>query len=429
VTVSIEAARAVLRANDRGGYTVPTEGLYPFQWNWDSAFVALGWATFDEDRAWREVERLLEGQWDDGMVPHIVFHQPSDTYFPGPEVWGTRHRVPTSGITQPPVLATTVRRILDGAAGADADDQAAALYPKLLASHRWWARARDPEATGLVAILHNWESGMDNSPAWDAAFARVTAEPSTPITRRDLGHVGVDMRPREEDYRRYIGLVDLYRGLDWDPERIWAAAPFKMVDVATNAILHRAEQDLLLLARRFGTSAEAAEVTGRLELHREAFARLWNEKAGLYQPLDLLTGERVDVATSAGLLPLYARLADEGQAERMAAVLESWGAQVRYLVPSCPPSAPGFEPKRYWRGPVWAIVNAMIAEGLADYGNTVLAARLREDTAALMRVGGFAEYFDPVTGEGAGGGTFSWTAAMALTWTLAESQEPDSPRG
>ena len=30
--------------NDRGGYTVPTEGLYPYQWNWDSAFVALGFA-------------------------------------------------------------------------------------------------------------------------------------------------------------------------------------------------------------------------------------------------------------------------------------------------------------------------------------------------------------------------------------------------
>ena len=43
-----EQARAVLRANDRGGYCVPTARLYPFQWNWDSAFVALGFQTFDE---------------------------------------------------------------------------------------------------------------------------------------------------------------------------------------------------------------------------------------------------------------------------------------------------------------------------------------------------------------------------------------------
>ena len=44
----VEQARAILRANDRGGYCVPTARLYPFQWNWDSAFVAMGWATFDE---------------------------------------------------------------------------------------------------------------------------------------------------------------------------------------------------------------------------------------------------------------------------------------------------------------------------------------------------------------------------------------------
>ena len=51
----IEQARAILRANDRGGYTVPTNRLYPFQWNWDSGFVAMGWATFDEPRAFAEI--------------------------------------------------------------------------------------------------------------------------------------------------------------------------------------------------------------------------------------------------------------------------------------------------------------------------------------------------------------------------------------
>lgn len=85
------SAHDVLKLNDLGGYTVPTRGLYPFQWNWDAAITALGWlAAGDEARAWREVERLLEGQWDNGMVPHIVFHGDAETYFPGPEVWGVK---------------------------------------------------------------------------------------------------------------------------------------------------------------------------------------------------------------------------------------------------------------------------------------------------------------------------------------------------
>ena len=34
------------------------------------------------------------------MVPHMVFHEPAPTYFPGPDVWGTGRAVPTSGITR-----------------------------------------------------------------------------------------------------------------------------------------------------------------------------------------------------------------------------------------------------------------------------------------------------------------------------------------
>ncbi|MEM7615163.1 MAG: hypothetical protein AAF245_08960, partial [Pseudomonadota bacterium] len=99
-------ARAILATNDRGGYTMPTAGLYPYQWNWDSAFAAWGFAQFDVERAWVEVETLFSGQWDNGMVPHILFHKADPGYFPGPDVWGCEGPVPSSGISQPPVAAT-----------------------------------------------------------------------------------------------------------------------------------------------------------------------------------------------------------------------------------------------------------------------------------------------------------------------------------
>ena len=171
-----EAARQILRDNDRGGYTVPTDRLYPFQWNWDSAFVAMGFASFDLARAWSEIGCLLRGQWEDGMIPQIVFHAPSDDYFPGPGVWGIRRDPPTSGITQPPVLATAARRVLAADATAEGEARMAAIYPRLRDSHRWWAAARDPGGTGLVATLHPWETGMDNSPAWDRALDLLAGE-------------------------------------------------------------------------------------------------------------------------------------------------------------------------------------------------------------------------------------------------------------
>ena len=105
-------ARDTLIQNDKGGYTLPTHGLYPYQWNWDSAFAAWGFTTFDADRGWTELETLLTGQWDDGMVPHILFHRPDPGYYPGPDVWQGRGPIPSSGISQPPVAASFMAKML-----------------------------------------------------------------------------------------------------------------------------------------------------------------------------------------------------------------------------------------------------------------------------------------------------------------------------
>ncbi len=413
--MSEQSARAVLLANDRGGYTVPTDRLYPFQWNWDSGFVAMGWATFDEARGFREIERLLEGQWDDGLVPQIVFHSPSDDYFPGPDVWGIRRTPPTSGITQPPILATAVRRMWDGARDrAAAEASTARLYPRLLASHRWWQRARDPAGTGLVATLHPWETGMDNSPAWDTALGLVPTETTTPIRRRDTMHVDVSMLRRGEEYLRFIHLVDRFRDVGWEPMRMLATSPFRVADIGTNAILLRAERDLLTLAGRFGTAADVAEIAGRIARMQGAIDRLWSETGGIYLSFDLISDAPIAAATSAGLLPLFAGGVLAARVSAMGATLRRWRRAVRHLVPSADPSDARFEPRRYWRGPVWAVANWMVAEGLAGAGDLVLAGDVRSATATLLRGGGFNEYFDPVTGEGIGGGSFSWTAAIAL---------------
>jgi glycogen debranching enzyme len=83
-------------------------------------------------------------------------------------------------------------------------------------------------------------------------------------------------------------------------------------------------------------------------------------------------------------------------------------------LPSTAPSSPAFEPKRYWRGPVWAVVNWLVAEGLRANDLEDMAQRLERGTVAAIERVGFCEYFDPTTGEGLGGDTFSWTAAAYL---------------
>ena len=412
-----EAAHAILARNDRGGYTVPTDRLYPFQWNWDSAFVAMGFATYDVDRAYRELERLIEGQWDDGMIPHIVFHAPSDTYFPGPDVWGTRHRIPTSGITQPPVFGMALRHVHEAAVAGGtpgAGDRTKTLFQAALRSHRWWLRARDPDGLGLVSILHPWESGSDNSPAWDEALARVPTTTKTVIRRKDTGHVDASMRPRDEDYQRFIHLVDVYRDCDWDPKRQWAAAPFKVADVQMTAILARATADLMHLAESLGTEGERLELSRMRQGLLEGLSRRWRQDLSRFASLDLVSGRDIEAPTQACFIPLVALTLADAQRAAVRAEIERWLDGLVVGVPSTAPFSPAFEPKRYWRGPVWAVVNWLIADGLRMNNAEDFARRIEGATVRAIETAGFCEYFDPTTGEGLGGDTFSWTTAAYL---------------
>jgi hypothetical protein len=68
-----DQAAAVLRGNDQGRWTKAAPRLYPHQWSWDSAFIAIGWAHVDLRRALTELKQLFAAQWATGMVPHIVF--------------------------------------------------------------------------------------------------------------------------------------------------------------------------------------------------------------------------------------------------------------------------------------------------------------------------------------------------------------------
>ena len=406
-----ERARAILRANDRGGYTVPTAGLYPYQWNWDSAFAAWGFATFDIDRAWTELETLFDGQWTNGMVPHIIFHKNDPGYFPGPEVWSSGTSPASSGISQPPVAATMARLVLQ--ADPTQKDRARALFAKLVASHAWFMENRVQD--GMVCITHPWESGRDNCPDWDLGMAGVDGSKVGPYTRRDLGHVDASMRPTKEEYDRYVAILEFGRSVDWDPKQIMADGPFLMADPGTHFILMRAHLDLAALASEIGEDAGPLESwEQQLRVGAEG---MWNADLGGYDARDLRSGAFAHVLGS-GAFTAY--IADAARPELDAQLARNWNA-VKYGIPSSDPEGPHFDARRYWRGPMWPFLNALIAIGLRDSGRVELAERLRSETAAAIRAGGFNEYFDPIDGTPCGGADFTWTAAIWLTWAGREA--------
>lgn len=143
--------------------------------------------------------------------------------------------------------------------------RAEALLPKIAAWHDWFYANRDPEGTGLVAIIHPWESGRDNSIDWDDACSRVPTEGVGEFTRRDTMHTDPAQRPTKEQYQRYIWLVKHFRSLGWDNAKLHDASPFRVVDPGFNAILLRSCADLVALAAEFGHTELAKQARGQAD--------------------------------------------------------------------------------------------------------------------------------------------------------------------
>lgn len=415
-----QQAMDILRGNDRGGFTVPTARLYPFQWNWDSAFAALGFAQFDLDRAWTEIELLFQGQWSDGMVPHIIFRRDDPDYFPGPAVWGTNATPPTSGHSQPPVAASVVRTLYekDKEGGAH---RARALYPKLVAWHRWFHTARDPDRSGVVAVVHPWEAGRDNSPDWDGPMENVEPAEDKSYVRRDTNHVDASMRPTQSDYDRYMRIVAFGRDCSWSPTHFARTGPFFVADPGITFILMRADRDLLALAGSLGIEEGRDEIVGWIERAEEGADALWNDEIAGYAARDHRTGTLSNGLSSVAFLAWYAGLS--AKFDELADSLRRYLHDATFAVPSFDPRNRKFDRLRYWRGPVWAVINSLIGRGLAEQGEKELAERVRHDTQKLIERGGFFEYFDPLSGGGAGGGNFTWTAATWLAWASPSASE------
>lgn len=433
----IGKAKAVLDANWLGHATSPSLRLYPHQWSWDAACIAMGYAPWNQTRAETELRSLFSGQWRDGLLPHIVFTDGA-RYFPGPEFWQTERSSDapesprTSGIVQPPIHATAALRVYRLAS----DRARAALFleellPKLAAWHAYLYRERTRRDGGLVEIWHPWESGMDNSPLWDVALERMAFDSALlpEYERVDVDVAEATERPSDGEYDRYVYLVSVFRELEYDSSRIRHVAPFALQPVLFNSLLVQSNRDLAEIARivgadpqRFETWAESTAAA----LDRE----LWDEENAVYADYDVVAGERVVARTAAGLAPLYAGVPTPARAERMVELLAGSRVAVGdagWAITSLAPGDPGFQAARYWRGPVWPILNWVLQRGLDRYGYSTLAAEVRHAIVQLARSAGFWEHYSPETGRGQGGEQFAWTAALVLDLLLENGTAPGIP--
>jgi glycogen debranching enzyme len=306
------------------------------------------------------------------------------------------------------------------------------MLPRLRRWHEYIYRSRTRDEGALAEVWHPWETGMDNSPLWDDALARIslTAGDVPEYRRVDTELTDASDRPTAHDYDRYAYLVGLFRARDYRADRIREDSPFVVQSVTFNSLLVQSNRDLAEIARVVGEDPKPYEAWA--EATAAAMNEtLWDDERAIYLDYDVRAGGLIRTGAASGYTPLYAGVPSPERAELMVAGLEDAGVQLdegAWAITSLRPDDPRFQPTLYWRGPIWPILNWFLYRGLVRYGYDELAQRVRAALIELPRRFGFWEHYSPGNGGGHGGEDFSWTAALTLDALYDQSLKEEELR-
>ena len=414
---TIEIAKEVLINNRRSGYTLPTNNeLYPAQWNWDSAFIALGYSYFNMEYAIEELEKLISGQWEDGMIPHILFHDNDESYFPNHKTWDCGNMVPSSGITQPPIIATIIKKIVDqNKLDKSQMKRMEILIKKLKKYLDWFYNYRDTNKIGLAAIIHPWESGLDNSPIWDSPLDKVKIEENLKYERRDLNVSRSSNRPLKKDYDGYITLLNQFKKNKYNPSKIVNDSMFNVIDIGFNSILIRATKDLVEVSKKF--NLDFTDLKNKISKSEESLIKFYKEEEQSFFSYDFKNHNLIKVDAISNYFVLFANLQNEDINNKIINKLKEYNSQNEYFFTTVNPKDKTFEETRYWRGPVWINTNWIIYQGLIGKDKN-FSNLIKNKTLELLENKKFHEYYNYKTGECLGANNFSWSAALYLDLKL-----------
>ncbi len=368
------AAHEVLNAawDPYRGYCFPNADVYPHLWLWDSCFHAIAWGALADRRGVRELRAVFAAQLEDGFVPHMRYA--GETINRGPLDFA-------SSFTQPPVFAHAAAFLTD--AGFIIDHP---TRTHIAGALDWlWTHRRTP--SGLLFVVHPWESGADDSPRWD----------------------------------------DWVGSSSWDRER-WTAADSEFLDAVSFHPSGAAAHSKRFEAAPAGfnalashAAAEYSRLTGderwarrAAELAQAIDDVLWNSGEGMWSDLEIVGGgSSVHVPTLDGLLPALV----SPTKERALTALDQLRDPDRFRAPFglsyVARDYPGYEPGQYWRGSSWMQLNYLANLAAHRLETADISDYLADAVRRAALTSRFAEHWNPETGEGYGAVPQSWSALVS----------------
>lgn len=356
---------------------MPNPARYPWQWLWDSCFHSVVWAHLGDERAVAELERALSPIDADGFVPHVRY---AGAPSPHADLWG---RSATSSISQPPMFGHALAEIVR--CGMELPE---AVLEAATTGMRFWLRRRRRSPGGLVELVHPWESGCDDSPRWDDLLG--PREPGAWFRRKGELMASVE---------RSAGGAPL------------ANPAFPVASAGFNALVAFNAAELAGLTG----DADLAGAAGELG---EALDARWDPERATWVDDGPTAGGSGRIRTLDGLLGVLVSSRHAG------AALESLTDGAAHGAPFGPTGVhraeAGFEPRTYWRGSAWPQLNYLCwVAGVrsSEPSGSSVAAALRRSMVAGAATSGFAEHWDPDSGEPLGAVPQSWSTLALVSAT------------
>lgn len=372
----------ILKNNQRdsGGrfFTLPSSSYYPHQWFWDSCFHSIIYASFGQfQKAEDELKSLLAKQWENGMIPHLIYLD--DTRFD--EDWGTNNM--TSSITQPPMIAYAAEKICKRNKKFVKD-----IFEQLNKYYDWLYDARSENY--LLSIIHPWESGLDDFVSWDSVLSLENPDKKTLA-----------------DKKRY--LLAEYVKTGHDSRKFMKRNLFNVKCLVFNSIYILNLRSMVALAKVLGKNSEQ-KYQDRLDKTNIAYKRFFDKKTKVYTTFDS-NGFVKNNNNFSVFFPLVAGALTKEEAKGLVTKMKTHDFWTKYPIPTVAKTDKSFEADRYWRGTVWININWFLCKALRRYGFFEVADEIKKKSLELVKTG-FYEYFNPITGKGYGPDDFSWSGLV-----------------
>lgn len=335
-------------------------GYFVGLWAWDSWRFSAGAAEFDPELAKDNIRAMFDYQMPDGMVIDCIYTDPSEN---------------NSRDSKPPLVCWAVDKIYSATADKDF---LAEMYPQLLAYYNWWYAKRDIDGNGMCEYGSTdgtleaaaWESGMDNAIRFDD--------------------------------------VEMIRNANYD--NAWS---MNQESVDLNAYLAQECTLLKKFAGILGESFDAPDNSGRIaEYFYDSGRRFFFDRSlGSHRPVG-------DPGCEAYTM-LWTGLATPDQVAEMLPTLQDSTKFSTYIpFPTIAADNPKYNPRGYWRGPIWLDQTYFAISGLRRYGYSDLAdeyTRMVFDRLdGLKDTAPIHENYDTHTGGRLKAPHFSWSASHLI---------------